>query len=103
MPSDLSAALLLNRTELRRLQERIKELQVENNEQRDLRSEARQQQVRLIHELKDMDATVQGKSCTGRSALLASNLTNEIPHVREQIHEHMFIFVCLPKRGRTEF
>lgn len=102
MPSDLSPALLLNRTELRRLQERIKELQVENIEQRDLRSEARQQQVRLIHELKDMDADIQRKIHTGQSPLLPSNLT-EIPHVKEQINEHASRFVCLPKRSRTEF
>ncbi|XP_076614824.1 cilia- and flagella-associated protein 44 [Chaetodon auriga] len=59
MPSDLSPALVLDRTELSRLQERIKQLQVEKGQQRDLYCQARQQHVRLIHDRKDMDAKIQ--------------------------------------------
>ncbi|XP_045922375.1 cilia- and flagella-associated protein 44 isoform X1 [Micropterus dolomieu] len=59
VPSDLSPALVLDRTELSRLQERIKQLQAEKNEQRDLYYQARQQHVRLIHDRKDMDSKIQ--------------------------------------------
>uniref|UniRef100_A0A7N6BMS0 Cilia- and flagella-associated protein 44 n=1 Tax=Anabas testudineus TaxID=64144 RepID=A0A7N6BMS0_ANATE len=59
VPSDLSPALVLDRTELSRLQERIKELQVEKGQQRELYFQARQQHVRLIHDRKDMDANIQ--------------------------------------------
>uniref|UniRef100_A0A8C4IP88 Cilia- and flagella-associated protein 44 n=1 Tax=Dicentrarchus labrax TaxID=13489 RepID=A0A8C4IP88_DICLA len=59
VPSDLSPALVLDRTELSRLQERIKQLHVEKSEQRDLYYKARQQHVRLIHDRKDMDANIQ--------------------------------------------
>ncbi|XP_035523595.1 cilia- and flagella-associated protein 44-like [Morone saxatilis] len=59
VPSDLSPALVLDQTELSRLQERIKQLHVEKSEQRDLYYKARQQHVRLIHDRKDMDANIQ--------------------------------------------
>ncbi|XP_050928726.1 cilia- and flagella-associated protein 44 [Lates calcarifer] len=59
VPSDLSPALVLDRTELGRLQERIKQLQVEKNQQRDLYFQARQQHVKLIHDRKDMDTKIQ--------------------------------------------
>ncbi|XP_071321915.1 cilia- and flagella-associated protein 44 [Trachinotus anak] len=65
VPSDLSQALVLDRTELNRLQERIKQLQVEKNQQRDLYSQARQQHVRLIHDRKDIKTMIQAleKQC----------------------------------------
>uniref|UniRef100_A0A3B4XPH3 Cilia- and flagella-associated protein 44 n=1 Tax=Seriola lalandi dorsalis TaxID=1841481 RepID=A0A3B4XPH3_SERLL len=59
VPSDLSSALVVDRTELSRLQERIKQLQVEKSQQRDLYTQARQQHVRLIHDRRDMDAKIQ--------------------------------------------
>ncbi|XP_074546967.1 cilia- and flagella-associated protein 44 [Halichoeres trimaculatus] len=59
VPSDLSPALVLNRTELNRLQERINQLHVEKMQQKDLYCAARQQHVRLLHELKDMTAKIQ--------------------------------------------
>ncbi|XP_042365640.1 cilia- and flagella-associated protein 44 [Plectropomus leopardus] len=59
VPSDLSAALLLDRTELNRLQERIKQLQAEKSQQRDLYCQARQQHARLLRDRKDMDANIQ--------------------------------------------
>ncbi|XP_044029955.1 cilia- and flagella-associated protein 44 [Siniperca chuatsi] len=59
VPSDLSPALVLDRTELSRLQERIKQLQVEKSQQRDLYCQARQQHIRLIHDRKDMDSKIQ--------------------------------------------
>lgn len=62
MPSDLSPALVLDRTELSRLRERIKQLKVEKGQQRELYFQARQQHIRLIHERKDMDAKIQSKS-----------------------------------------
>ncbi|KAM6987466.1 LOW QUALITY PROTEIN: cilia- and flagella-associated protein 44-like [Tautogolabrus adspersus] len=59
VPSDLSPALVLDRTELNRLQEQIKQLQVEKNHQRDLTCAARQQHIRLLHESKDMNTKIQ--------------------------------------------
>ncbi|TMS08587.1 cilia- and flagella-associated protein 44 [Larimichthys crocea] len=59
VPSDLSPALVLNQMELSRLQERIKQLQEEKSQQKDLYSLTRQQHVRLIHDCKDMNGSVQ--------------------------------------------
>ncbi|XP_061603630.1 cilia- and flagella-associated protein 44-like [Phyllopteryx taeniolatus] len=59
MPADLSSALLLNRTELERLQERVKQLEVEKNQQREVYNQARQQHIRLIQERKDMNTEIQ--------------------------------------------
>ncbi|KAM9338379.1 cilia- and flagella-associated protein 44 [Symphorus nematophorus] len=59
VPSDLSPALLLTRTELSRLQERIKQLQEEKGEQKDLYCEDRKQQVKLANDCKVMDATIE--------------------------------------------
>ncbi|KAM6975484.1 cilia- and flagella-associated protein 44-like [Tautogolabrus adspersus] len=59
MSSNLSPALVLDRTELNRLQERIKQLQVEKSHQRDLTCAARQQHIRLLHERKDMNTKIQ--------------------------------------------
>ncbi|CAJ1071125.1 cilia- and flagella-associated protein 44 [Xyrichtys novacula] len=56
VPSDLSQALVLDRTELNRLQKRIKQLQLEDNHQRDLYCAARKQHVKLLKEGKDMSA-----------------------------------------------
>ncbi|KAM6987447.1 cilia- and flagella-associated protein 44-like [Tautogolabrus adspersus] len=59
VPSDLSPAQVLDRTELNRLQEQIKQLQVEKNHQRDLTCAARQQHIRLLHESKGMNTNIQ--------------------------------------------
>ncbi|XP_040915396.1 cilia- and flagella-associated protein 44 [Toxotes jaculatrix] len=60
LPSDLSSALVLDKMEVNRLQERIKQLKVEKSQQKDLYCQARQQHVRLIHDRKDMAAKIQG-------------------------------------------
>lgn len=70
LPSDLSPALLLHMTELRRLQERIKQLRVEKNEHRDLHCQDRQQLVRLTYDHKDMGTKIQGKIHTGQNLIL---------------------------------
>ncbi|XP_055369540.1 cilia- and flagella-associated protein 44 isoform X2 [Betta splendens] len=59
LPSDLSQALVVDRMELSRLQERIKQLQVEKGQQRELSFQARQQHTRLIHDRKEMIAKIQ--------------------------------------------
>ncbi|KAM7369353.1 hypothetical protein PAMP_013627 [Pampus punctatissimus] len=59
VPSDLTPTLVLDRTELSRLQERVTQLQVEKSQQKDLYGQARQQHVKLIHDCKDMDAEIQ--------------------------------------------
>ncbi|XP_041667527.1 cilia- and flagella-associated protein 44 [Cheilinus undulatus] len=59
VPSDLSPALVLNRTELNRLQERIEQLQVEKDQQKNLYDAARQQHVRLLHDRKRMNTMIQ--------------------------------------------
>ncbi|KAK2888569.1 cilia- and flagella-associated protein 44 [Channa argus] len=59
VPSDLSLALVLDRLELNRLRERIKQLQVEKIQQRELYFQARQQHIRLIHDRKEMNAKIQ--------------------------------------------
>lgn len=61
MPSDLSQAVLLNKTDLRQLQERIEQRQVKNKEQRVLNNKARQQVVRLTRDIKDKRIRLQGK------------------------------------------
>lgn len=61
LPSDLSPALVVGRTELKRLQERTKELQVEIKEQKSLHHHEHQQHVRLINNHKDMHNKIQGK------------------------------------------
>ncbi|CAB1323036.1 unnamed protein product [Coregonus sp. 'balchen'] len=59
VPCSLAPALVLNTVALGGLQERIKELQVEKSEQRDLYRQARQQHVQLIHDRNDMEAKIQ--------------------------------------------
>nr|XP_061800171.1 cilia- and flagella-associated protein 44-like [Nerophis lumbriciformis] len=54
VPSDLSPALVLTRTELKRLEERVNELVVEKHQQTEVYRQARQQHIRLIKERKDM-------------------------------------------------
>ncbi|KAK5618674.1 hypothetical protein CRENBAI_014332 [Crenichthys baileyi] len=56
MPSDLREALVLNRTELHRLQQLIQQLEAEKIEQKDLHRQAHQQQNRLVREAKHMAA-----------------------------------------------
>ena len=58
--------MLLARTELSRLQERIRQLQEEKIQQKYLYCEDRQQQVRLVDDCEDMDAKIQGKSHMGQ-------------------------------------
>ncbi|XP_019729374.1 cilia- and flagella-associated protein 44-like [Hippocampus comes] len=59
VPSDHSPALVLNGTELRRLQERVKQLEVEKQQQTEVYNQARQQHIKLIQERKDMNAEIQ--------------------------------------------
>lgn len=65
LPSDLSEALVVDRMELSRLQERIKQLQVEKSQQRELSFQARQQHTRLLHDRKEMMAKIQSKTKRG--------------------------------------
>lgn len=64
LPGKLDSALILNTADLQRLQKRIKELQEEKNEQRELYKHAKQQHVQLRHDLKDMEARIKGQRCT---------------------------------------
>ncbi|KAK9532789.1 hypothetical protein VZT92_010157 [Zoarces viviparus] len=57
--SDLSQALVMDETELNRLQERIKQLHVEMSQHRDLRGERRKHHARLLRERRAMEANVQ--------------------------------------------
>lgn len=70
MPSDLSQAVLLNKTDLRQLQERIEQRQVKNKEQRVLNNKARQQVVRLTRDIKDKRIRLQGKIHTELNLIL---------------------------------
>lgn len=60
VPSDLSPALVVDVMEISRLQERIKQLQAEKSQQRDLYCEARKHHVKLIHDRRDVNAEIQG-------------------------------------------
>lgn len=64
VPSDLTPTLVLTREELSRLEERASQLMAEKGEQKELYHQARQQHVRLIHDRKDMDVEMQGKTET---------------------------------------
>ncbi|XP_062376877.1 cilia- and flagella-associated protein 44 [Sardina pilchardus] len=64
MPRRLGSALVLNTAPLGRLQSRIRELQQEKSQQRELYRHARQQHVTLQHEHKDMQANI--KELEGR-------------------------------------
>ncbi|XP_014831211.1 PREDICTED: cilia- and flagella-associated protein 44 [Poecilia mexicana] len=59
MPSDLSEALMLYRTELHKLQQRFHQLEAEKVEQRNLHRVARQQRNKLINEDRDKNAKIQ--------------------------------------------
>ncbi|XP_062269281.1 cilia- and flagella-associated protein 44 [Platichthys flesus] len=56
VPSDLSEGLVVDRAELARLGQRIKQLQVEKAHQRDLKVQARHHHSKLLRECKDMKA-----------------------------------------------
>ncbi|KAM9841110.1 cilia- and flagella-associated protein 44 [Aulostomus maculatus] len=58
VPSDLRSALVLTRTELNRLQERVTQLQAEKTQQKQVYCQARQQHFRFIRESKDMEAEI---------------------------------------------
>lgn len=62
LTSDLGQALLLNMTELKRLQRRTKELQEEIKEHKALHRQARHQHIKLIKDQKEMDTQIQGKT-----------------------------------------
>lgn len=62
MPSDLSQALVLNKSELNRMQQRIKELEAEKLQQKERHRQAQQQHSKLIHERKNMTTEIQGKT-----------------------------------------
>ncbi|XP_047450452.1 cilia- and flagella-associated protein 44-like [Mugil cephalus] len=57
--SDLSEMLVLDRTQLNKLQDRIKELQMENKRQRELCHQTQQQRTNLISGLKVMTSEIQ--------------------------------------------
>ncbi|XP_072513801.1 cilia- and flagella-associated protein 44 [Salminus brasiliensis] len=58
VPSKMGSALVLRAGAVERLQERIKELQQEKNQKRELYRHARHQHVQLSHELADMEAKI---------------------------------------------
>ena len=62
VPRSLGSALVLNTTALIRVQGRIRELQQEKSQQRELYRQARQQHVTLQHEHKDVEANIQGST-----------------------------------------
>ncbi|KAL4624725.1 cilia- and flagella-associated protein 44 [Arapaima gigas] len=59
VPEKLDQALVLNRASLASLHERIRQLQGEKSQQRELYRQARQQHVHLIRDCKDMEASIQ--------------------------------------------
>ncbi|KAM9323043.1 cilia- and flagella-associated protein 44 [Pholidichthys leucotaenia] len=59
LPLDLSEALVVEKNELKRLQERIQQLQVEKLHEKNVYQQVRQQRARLIHELRDMATEIQ--------------------------------------------
>ncbi|XP_039856211.1 cilia- and flagella-associated protein 44 isoform X2 [Simochromis diagramma] len=59
VPSDLSEALVLDKSELDRLKGRIQQLQGEKLHQKDLHRQARQQHTKLIHDRRNMASTIQ--------------------------------------------
>ncbi|KAM3935997.1 cilia- and flagella-associated protein 44 [Leptodactylus fuscus] len=60
IPSDLSQALVFTNHSLESLQHRIRELQMEKVEQRELYKKAKEQHKQLIRERKEMEAKIQG-------------------------------------------
>ncbi|XP_040277654.1 cilia- and flagella-associated protein 44, partial [Bufo bufo] len=59
IPSDLSQALVFTNNSLESLQHRIRELQMEKVEQRELYKKAKEQHKQLIRERKEMEAKIQ--------------------------------------------
>ncbi|KAM8976941.1 cilia- and flagella-associated protein 44 [Pelodytes ibericus] len=59
IPSDLSQALIFSHQSLEGLQQRIRELQLEKVEKRELYKQAREQHKHLIRERKEMEAKIQ--------------------------------------------
>lgn len=62
LPADLSAALVLARTNLNGLRERVTQLQAEKSQQRDVTSQVCQQHVRFIQDRKDKEEEVQSET-----------------------------------------
>ncbi|KAM3873982.1 cilia- and flagella-associated protein 44 [Diretmus argenteus] len=62
VPPSLAPALVLNRTALVGLEERIKELQVEKSQHRQHYHQAPQQNVQLAQDRREMEAKIQGQS-----------------------------------------
>lgn len=60
VPSKLGSALVMKTVAVGHLQERIKELQQEKSQQRELYRHARLQHVQLSHECTEMEAKIQG-------------------------------------------
>ncbi|XP_023139357.2 cilia- and flagella-associated protein 44-like isoform X2 [Amphiprion ocellaris] len=58
VPSDLSEALVLDSMQMNKLQEHIKQLEVEKKQQNDLYRQAKQQYARLNRSLKDKDVEI---------------------------------------------
>lgn len=61
MPSDLSEALVLYRTELHKLQQRVHQLEAEKVDERNLHRLARQQRNKLVNEGRDKNGKIQGE------------------------------------------
>ncbi|XP_057211014.1 cilia- and flagella-associated protein 44 [Triplophysa rosa] len=70
LPGKLDSALVLNTDDLERLQKRIKELQQEKTEQRELYKRARHQHVQLRHDLKDMEARIKESEMRSEQQML---------------------------------
>lgn len=62
LTSDLGQALMLNTTELKRLQRQTKELQEEIREQKDLHRQVRHQHIKLIKDQRDMKTQIHGEN-----------------------------------------
>lgn len=62
LTSDLGQALMLNMTELKRLQRRTKELQEEIKGHKASHRQARHQHIKLIKDQRDMNNQIQGKN-----------------------------------------
>ncbi|KAM7393288.1 hypothetical protein PAMA_008099 [Pampus argenteus] len=94
VPSDLTPTLVLDRTELSRLQERVTQLQVEKSQQKDLYFQARQQHVKLIHDCKDMDGEIQ---CYTKKVSKQNSFTGDRLIVSEIVvrFDHMFTASCV--------
>lgn len=61
LASDLSPALLLDMKELKRLQGRTEQIQVEIKDHKALHRRASREHIKLIKDQKDLDSKIQGK------------------------------------------